>query len=150
MALPDAVNITMDVLENSFIVFFVTHPTAEIPSGDVAIYGEILPPRPLLHDVETNKPATALVVKSIPGTRETDGGLRKPILLIRSYGHDSYSARTLSSLVEEVLHDQTFDHTDSSNTTHRIEYEMISGPNTGIETGTDFPYCDRLYSTAVM
>jgi hypothetical protein len=150
MALPDAVTITISIILNSGLGAFFTHPTDEMPDGDVAVYGEILPKRPLLHDVILNSPASALVIKSIPGGRDTDGGLRRPRLLLRTYAPDIYSARILSGVVEEVLHDQTFDYLDSSDVLHRIELEMVAGPNVGEELGTFFPFCDRVYSTAVM
>lgn len=68
---------------------------------------------------------------------------------MRAYANSLANANELSSLADEILHDETFDITIGSNT-FRIELEMISGPNADLEMGTGFPFCDRLYNTAVM
>lgn len=148
MALPDALTMTMNILSASDMVDLVTHTVGA--EEEISIYGEVLPSRPLLNADEINKPATALVVKSFPGTQETDGGLSKPRILVRAYARDLADARELSAIANVYLHDLTFDETDDDEDTHRIELEMMSGPNTGIEPGTLYPYCDRIYTTAVM
>lgn len=152
MAIPDSVEIVMGILlAESGIVALVTHPTTRggSPVTEISIYGDKLPQRPLMDAGIVNTPATALVVKGLPGPRDTDGGLSRPRILMRAYANSIANANELSSLVDEILHDETFDITIGSNT-FRIELEMISGPNADLEMGTGFPFCDRLYNTAVM
>jgi len=151
MAAPDAVELLIDILTASDLAPLVTHPTTRngVSITEVSIYGEKLPDRPLLNPGSVQKPATTFLVKSYPGSREELGGLRKPRILLRSYAPSLAAANELSTLADELLHDQTFDVTVDSSI-FRVYLEMGAGPNSDEEQGTTFPFCDRAYNLAVI
>jgi hypothetical protein len=151
MATPDIIHLVMKILGDSGVAPLVTHPTIRggLPVTEISIYGEKLPARPLMDTNIVNVPATALVVKSYPGSREELGGLWKPRVLVRAYANSLTNVRVLGGVVEELLHDQTFDVVQGAET-FRIHLEMGAGPNSDLEDGTQFPFSDRIYNTAVV
>jgi hypothetical protein len=151
MAAPDVIHVVMKILMESGLVPLVSHPVVRggNPVTEVSIYGEKLPARPLMDATIVNVPATAFVVKTYPGRREESGGLRMPRVLLRAYAGSLSDVRELSDLADELLHDQTFDVVQGADT-FRIYLEMGAGPNSDLEDGTQFPFCDRIYSTAVI
>lgn len=152
MATPDIVHLLLNILGASDVAPLVTHPTTRnnIPVTEVAIYGEKLPPRPLMDPSGiVNKPATSLVVKSYPGTRGEEGDLYHMRFLLRAYASSLTEARELAEICEDILHDETFD-VELEESTIRVETEKGTGPTADLETGTDFPFCDNIYTASVL
>lgn len=111
----------------------------------VAVYSEALPVTPLMDPNYANKPSTAIVVATFPGTRDPDIPFRRPRVLIRCYGPTRRFARQLDLLVQDLLANDTFDVGAPDDPARvRLAPSYQSGPTVDIDTA-GFPFADSLY-----
>jgi hypothetical protein len=153
MARADGTKLVRLILEaDAFVLAAASHTVNSVVIK--AIYGERLPDRPLVDSAaaasgKLNQLATAIVVRSFGGTRDESGGPARPRVLVRCYGPSTALARDLAMLVDDTIHDETFDVVDGGQT-YRMVTELSAGPNSDVEPTTSYIFSDMIYSTTIL